>query len=221
MRIALPSGTPAELVDPSGDPAAGQPPWGLVLVPDIMGLRPLMDTHIRTLSEALGWPVCGVELWPGREHLSLDERLASVSGLDDADVLGDLAAAGDATRAASVAVLGFCMGGMYALKAAGSGRFGRAVAFYGMIRLPEGWVGPGQGEPLAALAGGHCPTLAIIGGADTFTPPGDVAALAETGVSVVEYPEAEHGFVHDPDRPAHRVDDAADAWRRALDFLRG
>ena len=36
---------------------------------------------------------------------------------------------------------------------------------------------------------------------------------------VVVYPGAEHGFVHDPDRPAHRPDDAADAWRRALAFL--
>jgi carboxymethylenebutenolidase len=36
---------------------------------------------------------------------------------------------------------------------------------------------------------------------------------------VVVYPGAEHGFVHDPERAAHRPDDAADAWRRALAFL--
>ena len=28
-------------------------------------------------------------------------------------------------------------------------------------------------------------------------------------------------FVHDPSRPAHRADDAADAWDRALKFLDG
>ena len=36
---------------------------------------------------------------------------------------------------------------------------------------------------------------------------------------MVRYPSAEHGFVHDPDRPAHRADDAADAWRRAIAFF--
>ena len=30
---------------------------------------------------------------------------------------------------------------------------------------------------------------------------------------------AEHGFIHAPERPTHRADDAADAWRRVLAFL--
>ena len=37
--------------------------------------------------------------------------------------------------------------------------------------------------------------------------------------AVVAYANAEHGFVHDPSRPAHRANDAADAWRRVLAFL--
>ena len=35
------------------------------------------------------------------------------------------------------------------------------------------------------------------------------------------YEGAEHGFVHDPTRPAHRADDAADAWDRVLTWLAG
>jgi carboxymethylenebutenolidase len=107
------------------------------------------------------------------------------------------------------------MGGMYALKAAGTGDFERAVAFYGMIRVPEQWRGAGHGEPLDALRRpGACPVLAIVGEADVWTPPDDVAALEVLpNVSVVRYPGAEHGFVHDPERPAHRPDDAADAGR--------
>jgi carboxymethylenebutenolidase len=61
--------------------------------------------------------------------------------------------------------------------------------------------------------------MAIIGGRDTFTPDTDVADLEAAGVEVVRYPDAEHGFVHDPDRPAHRADDAADAWTRVLAYL--
>ena len=120
------------------------------------------------------------------------------------------------------------MGGMYTLKAAGNvgsatPRFERAVAFYGMIRVPDRWRGPGHGEPLDALRGPEaCPVLAIIGDRDVWTPADDVAALdALPNVTVVRYPGAEHGFVHDPDRPAHRPADAADAWRRAVAFLNG
>ena len=114
------------------------------------------------------------------------------------------------------------MGGMYTLKAAGSGRFDRAVAFYGMIRIPEQWRSDTQGEPLAAMAAdGAAPVLAIIGTDDIWTPPADVEALEEAGAEVVRYAGAEHGFIHDPDRPGHRADYAADAWRRAVTWLDG
>jgi carboxymethylenebutenolidase len=156
--------------------------------------------------------------------MSLDERLEAAAQVDDDEHVGDLLAAADELTARGVrrvGVLGFCMGGMYAYKAAGTGRFDRAVAFYGMIRVPEQWQGSGQGEPLQALLQpGACPTLAIIGGRDTWTPPEDVAALkAVPNVTVVVYPEAEHGFAHDASRPAYRPDDATDAWARAVAFL--
>lgn len=218
MRVTLATGTPAELVQPDLPPGTA-PARGLVLLPDIAGLRPLMDDHVRTLSEATGWPVCAPEPWPGREDLPVSERLGLVGTLDDAAVLADVSAAADATGAADVAVLGFCMGGMYALKASATRRFDRAVSFYGMIRVPDQWSSPTQSQPLDLMADGHCPVLAILGGADVWTPPDDVAALEATGAEVVVYPGAGHGFVHDPDRDAHRADDAADAWRRVLRFL--
>ena len=46
-------------------------------------------------------------------------------------------------------------------------------------------------------------------------------ALAATGATVVHYPDAEHGFAHDSSRPAHRADDAADAFARARAWLLG
>jgi hypothetical protein len=36
---------------------------------------------------------------------------------------------------------------------------------------------------------------------------------------VAEYAEAEHAFAHDPSRPVHRKDDAADAFARARAWL--
>ena len=82
------------------------------------------------------------------------------------------------------------------------------------------WPHPGQGEPLDLLAAGHPGrVLAIIGERDTYTPPDDVVALEAAGVSVVCYPDAEHGFAHAPERPAHRPADAADAFQRAHTWL--
>jgi carboxymethylenebutenolidase len=219
VRITLPSGVPAELARPERPSGLG-----IALDPDIGGLRPLFDDLCARLATEHGWTVCAPEPFPGRESMPLEERLAAVGGIDDAHHLGALREAADATGCARVAVLGFCMGGMYTLKAAGNTagtHFERAVSFYGMIRVPEHWRGGGHGEPLDLLRGPNaCPVLAIIGERDTWTPPDDVAELeARPNVTVARYPEAEHGFVHDPDRPAHRSDDAADAWRRATAFL--
>ena len=49
--------------------------------------------------------------------------------------------------------------------------------------------------------------------------PEDVDALAATGATVARYEGADHGFVHDPSRPAHRADAATDAWERVVGWL--
>ena len=204
---------------------------GLVVHPDMGGIRPLFDDLCRRLATH-GLAVCAPEPWarvPGSDRAALDVagRMERMPDLDDVAQLGDLARAGDFLRATDgaddVAVLGFCMGGMYALKAAATGAFDRAVVFYGMIRVPDDWSGAGQGEPLAAAADA-CPTLAFFGDQDPWTPAADVDALRAAWAGhpeheVVVYAGADHGFVHDPDRPAHRAADAADAWNRALAFL--
>ena len=64
---------------------------------------------------------------------------------------------------------------MYCHKAARSDRFERIVSFYGMIKVPEAWKGPGHGEPLDHLSAADPDrVLAIIGGQDSYTPPADV-----------------------------------------------
>ena len=217
MRITLPSGSPAAFARPE----SGEPERGLVVIPDIMGLRPLFDDMVDRLASDTGWAVCAPEPFAGYEDWTIEERLnGGVARIGDERILGDLVAAADATGCATVGVLGFCMGGMFTFKAAATGRFHRAVGFYGMIRLPEPWKGPALSEPLDALAHPErCPTMAIVGTADPYTPPQDVSDAEAHGTVVVRYEGADHGFVHDPSRPAHRADDAADAWRRALAFL--
>jgi carboxymethylenebutenolidase len=216
VRIHLATGTEAELARPEGRPSDR----GLVVIPDIGSIRPLFDDMCARLAREQGWAVCAFDVWPAARDKDIEWRLEHVGDLVDRDVMNDAIAAADATGAEDVSIIGFCMGGMYTLKAAGTGRFSRAAAFYGMIRVPERWRSPTNGEPLDALASpDRCPTMAIVGTEDPWTPPADVDALEEAGVEVVRYEGADHGFVHDPSRPAHRADDAADAWSRVLTFL--
>ncbi len=219
MRIELESGTPAELAVPEA------PRRGVALAPDIMGLRPLFDDLCARLAAEHGWAVCAPEPFPRHAGTTIEERLELVRTLRDDEQVGDLVTAGEVLRARTgverVAVLGFCMGGMYALKSADTGAFDKVVAFYGMIRVPENFNGPGHRGPLDAVSSpGAAPVLAVVGGRDHFTPAADVDALEATGATVVRYPDGEHGFVHDASRPTHRAADAADAWRRVAEFLR-
>jgi carboxymethylenebutenolidase len=219
VRIDLPSGIPAELAVPES------PRRGVVLAPDIMGLRPLFDDLCARLAAEHGWAVCAPEPFPEHSDVPLAERMDLVRTLSDDVQVGALVAAADELRARTgvdrVAVLGFCMGGMYAMKAADAGPFDKVVAFYGMIRTPEQFDGPGHTDALdhVRAAGGE-KVLAVIGGRDQFTPAQDVDDLEATGATVLRYPEGEHGFVHDPARPTHRADDAADAWAKVVEFLR-
>ena len=225
MDLTLPSGTPAHLAATHGADR------GLVVVPDIWGLRPLFTELCHSLAARTGWSVAAVEPFPGQTlagaedpEAGLAERGAAIAGTTDAQLLGDLVAAADATGAAAVGVVGFCMGGMYALKAAGTGRFDAAVGFYGMVHHPAHWSGPGQEQPLDCLAraaSAGTRVMAVVGTVDHWTPPEHLAELEQAGVTVVRFEGADHGFVHDPSRPAHRPDDAADAWDRALAFLDG
>ena len=118
MRTTLASGRSVELARPSD---GRTPTRGLVLLPDIMDLRPLFDAHSQRLADEQGWAVANVEIWHGHQELDLAARMESVGLLDDGALLADLVAAADLLDVEPVGVAGFCMGGMYALKAAGTG----------------------------------------------------------------------------------------------------
>lgn len=212
----------------------GMPRAGIVLHPDVMGLRPLVDDLVRRLATH-GFAAIAVEPFarPLQDGAAgLDDaavRLAHVKDLDDSLQIGDLERAADRLvvddGVGSVGALGFCMGGLYTFLAAASGRFDRAVACYGMLRVPPDWGGAGHRSPLDVVAG-VCPTLAVFGDQDPWVPMADVDALravwaGRDDCEIIVYPGADHGFVHDPERPTHRAGAAADVWARALRFLGG
>lgn len=228
-RIALDvEGVEVEAIHARPD---GVPLAGISLFPDIAGVRALFDDLARRLATH-GIAVCAVEPFarvPADERatMAVEDRLEAARDLSDEFMLASASEAAAHLEASDgvhgVCAMGFCIGGYYTLKAASTGRYQRAVSFYGMIRTPPMWEGPGHGPPLESVADA-CPTLVVLGDEDPWVPPDDIEMLrrewdGRPDCKVVVYRGADHGFVHDPERPAHRPDDAADAWRQALSWI--
>jgi dienelactone hydrolase len=192
----LPGGTPVLLAEPLD----GEVRRNVVLSASLRGFTGMYTELCLRLAQ--------------RQHLDEQARAAQVARFADEAKLDELEAAADLLGHGPAALIGFCLGGMYALKASARPRFDAIVAFYGMIRLPEHWHGPGQGEPLDCLAGPER-VLAVAGERDPLIAAADIADLRAAGVRTLTFPEAGHAFAHDPSLPSYRAADATAAWQTA------
>jgi len=217
-HLALSTGTPAFLAGPAD---GSTPTTGLVLWPDIFGLRPVFEGHAQRLADDHRWAVCVIEMYPGQETLAVQDRHGAAAAFQDDDKLADLEAAIGLCGTAETHVMGFCMGGMYAMKSLASSSITRSVAFYGMVHVPTGWAGEGQRDAVDFIRPRPEDLLAVFGGDDPWCPEADQDELEALGAQVVRYPGAGHGWAQDPDREGYRAADAADAWTRAEAFLSG
>jgi carboxymethylenebutenolidase len=209
----------------------GEGPWpGLVLVHEIFGLDDEMKRHADRLA-AMGYLVLAPDLLVrGRRVVCLAQTMTALRkgrgrAFDDLEAARAVLLA-DPLCTGAVGVIGFCLGGGFALVLAGRPGWDAVAANYGA--LPR---------DLAALDGA-CPVVASYGGRDLYLRGAASAletALAERGVEhdVREYPAAGHAFLNEEDHspwylaPMTRLvmhvgpDPAAadDAWRRIGDFL--
>ncbi len=209
----------------------GMPLRGVVVLPDIFGTRPLFEDIAERLASH-GAAVMVIEPFADtppevRAEWKMSDRNVRLGHLDDRELLEDLESAATALivqdDVSEVAVLGFCYGGHMAFKASTTEIFDRAVAFYGILHPPEDWQGPGRFDPMDRLSESS-PTLAIFGSEDALVPLAQVEELrarwsGRTDCQIHVVDGADHGFVHDPDRPTHRPADAATSWNMVLDFL--
>jgi carboxymethylenebutenolidase len=215
-------------------PSAPGPHPGLVLIPDVRGLF----DHYRDVARrfaAEGFFTFAIDLYSREGAPELPDMpsvFTWIRNLPDRRVLADLAAAADfvATRpevsGRSVGITGFCMGGQYALQAACTvARIDACVSWYGMLRYAENDdLKPASPLQLASQLG--CPYLGLFGEEDGLIPLADVEELRSIltrerkDFEIVTYPGAGHAFFNDTRPDAYRAQAAADAWPRAVQFLR-
>lgn len=209
----------------------GAGPWpGVVMVHEAFGVDDVMRRQVERMAAA-GYLVLMPDLFSAggarRCLVSTFRALSAGQGRPFADIEASrrqLVGRPDCTGA--VGVIGFCMGGGFALLAAGRG-FGAASVNYG--HLPAN---------LDEVLEGACPVVASYGGRDrTLAGAAEKLeqALTAHGVrhDVKVYPTAGHSFLNDrptgplPLRPVMKwiagagpdPKAAADAWRRIEDWF--
>lgn len=211
---------------------------GVVVVHDVWGLSGHTRDFARRFADE-GFVALAVNLYRRLGRVEITDAGAWMRALSDPDVLAEIAAAARALREAHgstrVGVVGFCMGGSYALMAGcGAAAVDAVVPFYGILSHRHGLLHAPEGldprkkpcEPVAAAVGLACPILAFFGAEDVYIPLDDVEALKRVLAKsaqpheLVVYPNAGHAFMNDTRPQAFRPDVAADAWRRTLAFLR-
>jgi carboxymethylenebutenolidase len=214
---------------------AAEPGAAVVMIHDVWGL----SDHTRDLASRLaaeGVSVLALDLYRRESEVAIENPGVWMRALSDPQALADVQAGIDFLAASGdrVGVVGFCMGGMYALMAAAACTgLAAAVPFYGLLSHGHGILFDEVGldpakkprEPLAMAPEVGCPMLAFFGREDEFVPLDDIRAL-EAGLAavpdaeVVVYPGAGHAFMNDTREDAFRPEIAADAWGRMTAFLR-
>ena len=205
-------------------------PWpGVVMIHEIFGLDDVMRRHADRLA-GLGYLTLAVDLYSAggtaRCLVSTMRAMLKGQGRAFADISAareHLAESPDCTG--KIGVIGFCMGGGFALLSASSG-YAAAAVNYG--QLPR---------DLDTALTGACPIVGSYGGRDPSLKgaAGRLdAALGKAGVihDVKEYPTASHAFLNDsetgprPLRPLLRVVGirpepaaATNAWTRIETFF--
>ena len=135
----------------------------------------------------------------------------------DAKGAAEFLASHPKTSSKKVGVIGFCMGGMLAIRTGivASDVVGAVVDCYGV---------PMQKKPDYSKLKGT-PVLGIFGGKDGWVMGAlpDLEADLKAGGARFEkvvYPNADHAFLNELRTDVHRPDDAKDAWPRIFAFLK-
>ena len=210
-------------------PPVGEGPWpGVVVVHEVFGRGDDTRQQADRLAAA-GYLAVVPDLYTAGGALRCVRGTVASVVRAEGPAFGDLEAArtflaGRPDCTGRVGIIGFCMGGGFALLAAPRG-FDAAAPNYGPLPKAD----------LETVLRGACPVVGSYGGRDRGLPGAAAkveSVLAELGVEhdVKEYPEAGHsflnrhntgpfGFLEKVAGLAYHHPSAEDAWKRILTFF--
>lgn len=201
---------------------SGKGPFpGIIVIHEYWGLNDWVKEQASKLADQ-GYIALAVDLYRGRVATTPDEAHELMRGVPEDRARRDLRAAFDFLASQPnvqkdrIGSIGWCMGGGYSLDVALlEPALAAAVIHYGHLAT----------DP-AELKKINAPMLGIFGGQDRGITPDDVKkfqqAMEQLGkkIEVKIYPDAGHAFENPNNKAGYRAEDAADAWKRTLDFLR-
>jgi carboxymethylenebutenolidase len=202
------------------EPAGKGPFPGIVVIHEWWGLNDWVKEQASKLADQ-GYVALAVDLYRGKVATTPEEAHEIMRGVPEDRAARDLHAAVEFLKSQSnvkkdrIGSIGWCMGGGYSLNVAlAEPTLRAAVINYGHLATDT--------DSLKKI---NASILGLFGGQDRGIPPSDVqkfaAALKQLGkkVDVTVYPDAGHAFENPNNKAGYRADDAADAWKRTLEFL--
>ena len=193
----------------------------IILIHEWWGLNDWVKEQAQKFA-SLGYDVLAVDLYRGKVASTPDEAHELSRGLPQDRAIKDLQAAYDYMEARKditkdrIAVVGWCMGGGYAVEfAVHNPRLSGVVVNYGSLPTD-----PNDLQQIAA------PILGSFGADDKGITPADVHAFEDSMkklgkyVEIKIYPGAGHAFENPNNTNGYRPEASADAWQRTTVFLR-
>jgi carboxymethylenebutenolidase len=192
----------------------------IIVIHEWWGLNDWVKEQASKLSDQ-GYEALAIDLYRGKVATTPDMAHEIMRGVPEDRAKRDLHAAFEflqlqpGVKKNRIGAIGWCMGGGYALDVAlQEPTLAADVINYGHLAT----------DP-TALKKINAPILGLFGGQDQGIPPADVKKFGETldkmgkKIDIKIYDDAGHAFENPNNKTGYRADDAADAWKRTLDFL--
>lgn len=228
VRIPRPAGTSMRAAFALPE---GEGPWpSVIVIHEIFGLNRDIREKAQRLAK-MGYAALAPDLYDGRgpRFLCVMRTMRSLStgggtALDDLETARKWLQERPGVDASRTGVIGFCLGGGFALLFAAKAALGAAAVFYGAVPKDE------------SLLDGVCPVVGGYGGRDRlFAKQGrrlqDALASREIANDIVVYQGAGHSYMSDhrgamakassygPMKVGFNPDAAEDSWRRVEAFF--
>jgi carboxymethylenebutenolidase len=200
---------------------AGKGPFpALIVIHEYWGLNDWVKEQASKLSDE-GYEALAIDLYRGKVATTPDMAHELMRGVPDDRAKRDLHAGFEFLQSQPnvtknrIGAIGWCMGGGYALDVAlQEPTLAADVINYGHLATDPD-----------ALKKINAPILGLFGGQDRGITPDDVhkfeAAMKQLGkkVEIKIYDDAGHAFENPNNKEGYRPADAADAWKRTVNFL--